>query len=485
MDPLDRPASPIDDLCGRFEDGWRAGRPVAIEEFLQGAPAETRPALFRGALTVEREYRERAGDPLTAAEARERFAGLGPWAAAILDDLFPVEPTLILDVIHGPYAGRSFPLSGHATFTIGRQPGQQICLPEDPHLSRAHCLIEVNPPLARVVDLGSKSGTVVNGNRVPQADLREGDEVRVGLTVFRVRVPGVGGFATMTIPAAPSTAPSGVHGVPLIPGYRIEHELGRGAMGVVYLAHHEASGERVALKTLLPAIPHTRTALGRFAREAEILRQLDHPNIVGFRDVGAAGPLLYFVMEYVPGASGATILKSQGPLPPARVLNWAEQFLGALAHAHEKGFVHRDVKPSNLLVVGTPAGEVVKVSDFGLARAYEESSMSGLTITNASGGTPAFMPPEQVNDFRSARPAADQYAAAATLYQLLTGESVYERSASTQQLLRQILIEDPIPLRPNSPPLPARFGPVIQRALARDPAQRFPDLRAMLAALRG
>jgi serine/threonine-protein kinase len=220
-------------------------------------------------------------------------------------------------------------------------------------------------------------------------------------------------------------------------------------------------------------------------READVPRQLDHPNIVRFHDAGSSGPLLYFIMEYVPGTSASAVLKSQGPLAPDRVLRWAGQILDALAHAHEKGFVHRDVKPSNLLIVGTPPNEVVKVADFGLARAYEESSMSGLTITNTSGGTPAFMPPEQVRDFRSARPAAAAYWSAATLYQLLTDTGVYEHFDSKQQLLLQLLSEDPIPLRPNAPPLPARFAPVIRRALARDPAQRFPDLRAMLAALRG
>jgi eukaryotic-like serine/threonine-protein kinase len=473
----------LDSLCERFEDGWRRGRGSSVEEILAAAPEETRPGLFRRVLEIEREYRQKDGRPITSDEARDRFAQLGPWAVAIADDLFPAEPSLILDAIHGPYAGRSFPLAGHATFTVGRQPGQHISLPDDPYLSRAHCLIEVNPPLARVVDLGSKSGTLVNGQKVPQADLRDDDEVRAGLTVFRVRIPDTGGFGTLTLAGRHSTASFNMTGPPTIPGYRLGAELGRGAMGVVYLATREADGQEVAVKTLLPAIPPTRTVLGRFVREAEVLRQLSHPNIVAFRDAGSTGPLLYFVMEYVPGTSASAVLGTEGPLPAARVLGWAKQFLAALAHAHEKGYVHRDVKPSNLLVAGAPDAEVVKVSDFGLARAYEESSMSGLTIANTSGGTPAFMPPEQVTDFRNARPAADQYASAATLYQLLTGRSVYERADSAQQMLRRILVEDPIPLRPDAPPLPPPFGSVIRRALSRDPEARFPDLRVMVAAL--
>jgi serine/threonine-protein kinase len=469
------------DLCERFENGWRAGQPVALEDMVREAPAEARPGLLRAGIAIEQEYR--SASPLTPDTARERFGGLGPWAAAILDDLLPPEPSIILEVIHGPSAGRSFPLGGHATFTVGRQPGQHICLENDPHLSRAHCLVEVNPPLARVVDLGSKTGTWVNGQKVSQAELRDSDEIRAGLTVFRVRVPGAGGFGTLTIPNQRSTASFQVAGPPQVPGYQIGAELGRGAMGVVHHAVRDSDGLEVAIKSLLPAMPITRTALGRFVREAEILRDLSHPNIVRFEEVGASGPLLYFVMEYVPGSSGAAVLREHGPLAPDRLLSWAGQFLAAVAYAHEKGYVHRDIKPSNLLVVGAPGAEVVKVSDFGLARAYEESSMSGLTIANAAGGTPAFMPPEQVNDFRSARPAADQYAAAATLYQFLTGRSVYEQSGSAQQMLRRILVEEPIPLQPDAPPVPAPFGPVIRRALSRNPDDRYPDVRAMLAAL--
>jgi serine/threonine-protein kinase len=254
-------------------------------------------------------------------------------------------------------------------------------------------------------------------------------------------------------------------------------------VGVVYRAVREADGAMVAVKTLLPAVPITRIALGRFLREAGILRQLSHPRIVGFHESGSSGGFLYFVMEYVAGVNARAIIHDSGPLSVPRALAWADQMLDALTYAHEKGFVHRDVKPGNLLVVGSPGEEVVKVSDFGLARTYEASSMSGLTVANASGGTPAFMPPEQVTDFRSVRPEADQYAAAATLYYFLTGSNVYEPCGSVQGMLRRILVEDPIPLRPDAAPLPEPFGPVIRRALAREPKDRFPSIRTMREAL--
>lgn len=137
------------------------------------------------------------------------------------------------------------------------------------------------------------------------------------------------------------------------------------------------------------------------------------------------------------------------------------------------------MKPANLLVTRAPAGEVVKLSDFGLARTYEASGLTG------DGGTPAYMPPEQVTDSRRARPAADQYAAAATMYHLPTGTGLYEEPNSVPEMFHRILADEPIPLRSGAEPLPGPSGPVIRRALVHDPADRFPDVRELLATLAG
>jgi eukaryotic-like serine/threonine-protein kinase len=126
----------------------------------------------------------------------------------------------------------------------------------------------------------------------------------------------------------------------------------------------------------------------------------------------------------------------------------------------------------------------VKVADFGLARAYEASPLSGLTLTGMSGGTPPFMPPEQVLDMRNVKPAADQYSAAATLYRLLTGHHVFPPSASVQELFTRILQSEPTPIGTHRPDLPASLAAAIHRALARDPAARFADCRAFAAALK-
>ncbi len=420
-----------------------------------------------------------------------------------------------LVVTAGPHAGRAFRFDQHATFLVGRSTQAHFSLPDkDPHVSRLHCLVEVNPPLCRLRNMSTVNGTVVNGARVEQADLTDGDRVTIGITELAVRLydplpsdavptfglpltppsdsdpvplptPPDGAPGTVAfVPAADATRAGSAHAPLHIPGYRLVRELGRGGMGAVYEATHDATGERVAVKTVLPNVPATAAALAKFVREADIVRRLDHPGIVRFRDSGTAGGSAWFAMEFVPGCD-ARALTADGPVPVPRAVGWIVQALDALQHAHDRGFVHRDVKPSNLLVApGAGGSEVVKVADFGLARAYEASPLSGLTVTGASGGTPAFMPPEQVLDLRTAKPAADQYSAAASLYKLLTGHNVFPPSASHQELFVRILQSDPVLITTHRPDLPAGLASAIHRALVRDPAARHADCRAFATALK-
>jgi serine/threonine-protein kinase len=257
-------------------------------------------------------------------------------------------------------------------------------------------------------------------------------------------------------------------------------------MGIVYKARRLSDGQTMAIKTILPALAPNPETAARFQREMKILQGLTHPHIVRFHESGVLGGHLYFVMEYVEGISAASLVKQQGPLEPGRVVELGCQLLEALAHAHAKGVVHRDVKPGNVLLSSQDGRDFLALADFGLARAYQASALSGLTISGQPGGTPAFMPPEQVRHFRSAQPASDQYAAAATLYYLLTGQHVYERVNSMMEFLACILKDEPIPLRTpaSHPPLPGRLGPILRRALSRDPGHRYPDALALRDDLR-
>jgi pSer/pThr/pTyr-binding forkhead associated (FHA) protein len=471
-------------FASRYETGLRAGSPPSIKDLLDEVPPQARSALLRELLFVDVHHHQESGRPLTEAEARQRIAGLGDWAEEVLAGMNFEESTtfLTLDVVAGPHAGQSYQLAGHSTCLIGRGPtGVQLALDRDRGVSGVHFLIEYNPPRARLADLRSKNGTWLNGQKIDHTDLSDGDQIRAGQSTLKVKLPPVHGTVTVEPPECsvlPTVAPT----TPIVAGYEILEELGRGGMGVVYKARRLADEQFVAVKMVSPAtVPHP-TALARFQRETAILRNLTHRHIVAFHEAGQAGGQLYFVMEYVDGPCAATLVKRHGPFVPARVVELGCQLLDALAHAHLKGFVHRDVKPGNLLLTRLDDREAVKLADFGLGRAYQASAMSGLTVAGTAGGTPAFMPPEQVLDFRTARPAADQYAAA-TLYYLLTGQTIYEPAPTTMGLMMRILNSEPIPLRQPGPPLPAKLSEVFRRALARDARHRFPDVLAMREAL--
>jgi serine/threonine-protein kinase len=161
------------------------------------------------------------------------------------------------------------------------------------------------------------------------------------------------------------------------------------------------------------------------------------------------------------------------------------QLLSALSYAHARGFVHRDIKPANLLIAQEGDKKSVKLADFGLARIYQESRMSGLTVEGDVGGTVAFMAPEQVVSFRKTPPSADQYSAAATLYNLLTAQLPFDFEAGKGSAgLALILQNDPVPIRQRRPDLPEELAAIIHRALAKDPADRFPDVDAFKKALK-
>jgi hypothetical protein len=479
----------IQRLVARFEADGQAGSTPDIADLLAGIAPEGRGELFRQLLRLEVEHRQHQGKPLTADEARQRFAALGSWATPILAELED-GGTLTLEVIAGPQTGRSFQMAGHTTFCVGRGPtGVHLALEGDSGMSRIHFLLEFNPPRAHLVDLRSKNGTFVNGTRIEQTDLYDGDEIAAGHTRFLIlKAP-----RELTVTVRPAPERLQPTETPLSPAprlvafadYTLEQELGTGGMGVVYRARRNSDGQIVAIKTVLPAVAPRPETLARFQREMVILRRLTHPHIVRFLDSGEASGLLYFVMEYIDGSNAGRLIKQDGPMPAARVVSLGCQLLEALAHAHLQGIVHRDVKPSNLLLTQQDGLEVLKLADFGLARAYQGSAMSGLTLAGTPGGTPGFMPPEQVLDFHAARPAADQYAAAATLYYLLTGQPIYEPARMPTELLVRILQEEPIPLRSPlpGPGLSPRLHAVLCRALVRDTRQRFPDVLAMREAL--
>ena len=392
-----------------------------------------------------------------------------------------------LTVIAGPHRGQEYEFDGRDTLLVGRTADAHLRLSyNDPYFSRRHFLVEVNPPRCRLIDLASRNGTLRNGVRVTTAEVADGDEIGAGHTVFRVAILPADAAETLDLPADAPAAPTVEHRGPAnitLPGYRLGGELGRGGMGVVYRATRVSDGAAVAVKTITPAAGVTRKCVERFVRESRILAQLDHPNIVAFRDVGEAGGVIFLVMDLVAGPDLGARLKGRGPLDARTAVRVTCEVLAGLAHAHAKGFVHRDVKPSNVLVGREGTKTVAKLADFGLARVYESSQVSGLTMQGEVGGTPAFMAPEQVTHYRDVKPAADQYAAAATLYKLLTDCYTHDFPKDIGQQLAHLVTAGPVPLAERRADLPPGLAAVVHKALSRDAADRYPDATAFRKAL--
>jgi len=409
-------------------------------------------------------------------------------------------------VTTGPLAGRHFHFEGHDVFLVGRSPNAHCRFPEDdPFFSRVHFLVEVNPPRCRLTDMGSRNGTFVNGRKVEVVDLADGDEIKAGHTRIQVRVDPV-----LELPAAFGGQPGDTHPEipvpaawsagaghelggsavmpeadtePRVRGYQILRKIGRGNMGVVYHARREADGLEVAIKSVLPGQADNPQVTTRFLREAEALGRLNHPNVVSFYEAGEAGGLLYFVMEYVAGTDVGKVLVEKPRIEPRTAIRLAIQVLDALAHAHGRGMIHRDIKPANVLLADLPDGKrQVKLADFGLARVYRASQLGGLTLLGDLGGTPAYMPPEQITNYRDVMPAADQYSTAAMLYHMLTGKWVFDLPPMPAGLLT-ILNKEPVPLVARRPDLPLGLGEAIHKALAKNPEDRYPDVVAFRQAL--
>ena len=278
--------------------------------------------------------------------------------------------------------------------------------------------------------------------------------------------------------------------------WAIGHELGSGGTGTVYSAVDRVSGERCAVK-VLPAVGD-----GRQADDPEVLRELRisealaHPHVVRAHASGYADGRYFLVMELCePGSLGQRVGRN-GPLDPEEAVSLFLGVLDGLQYAHTaplnaldahgrrvavNGVVHRDIKPHNLLL----AGESVKIADFGLAKSYELAGISGVTRTGASAGTPAFMPRQQVVNFKYAKPDVDVWAAAASLYFVLTGHPPRDFPPGRDPWLAAWNTA-PVPLAERTRAVPPRLARLVDSALIDDPRIHFPtaaDFRAALAAV--
>ena len=258
--------------------------------------------------------------------------------------------------------------------------------------------------------------------------------------------------------------------------YEVEELVGTGGMSSVYRAHDRLLDRKVALKVMHQHYGDDPQYVERFRREARSVASLSHPNIVTVIDRGEHESRQFIVFEYVDGENLKQLIQRRGPAPVATALELAKQVAQALSFAHQQGLVHRDVKPQNVLLNG---GGTAKVTDFGIARSLDVKH--GVTQTGTVLGTSDYIAPEQAQGY-TVDAQTDVYSLGVVLYELLTGEVPFPGESFVAVAMRHIN-EPPPPIRDKRPDVPPRVEAAVQRAMAKDPADRFASMAELCAEL--
>lgn len=431
-----------------------------------------------------------------------------------------------LKVVAGPKKGYVFEFTEHDAFIFGRMPDCHVSIPDDGYLSRHHFLLEVNPPDARVRDLGSLNGTYINGTKIggrqrtetpeqgaakeyPQVDLNDGDEINTGDTRFIVeKISNLKTLVTVRcqicgkdvsseigsdrpgdyvcrdceeriaidpkeILSILSNAQYQLDNHTQIPDYEFLRPLGKGGMGEVFLVRDKVNGQKYALKTLLSKIATNPDAIEKFMREIKTNSELRHPNIVQQYDAGANGGIFYIVMEYCAYGNLLDLVEDlQRPLSVKEALPLLLQVLDGLSYAHSRGYVHRDIKPQNILLMKDHDHLIAKLGDFGLSKSFTQAGFSGMTVTGSYAGSYPFMPREQVTNFKYVKPVSDIWSIAATFYFILTGFLPREFKEGQDPMLA-ILQGQATPVKKRKPNLPSQLCLVLDKALSNNLNDRY------------
>ncbi len=416
----------------------------------------------------------------------------------------------------GPAQGQIVSIAPGSKVVVGRTPECDFPVPS-PEMSRRHFEVAASADGLVVHDLGSSNGTRVNGERIPgPVRLRAGDSIEIGPIAFSIEekaaapaalgetrlasspVAGTGpvrcALCGTTFEGAGSLCPecyrldepagATVSLPPTVPAthqlgpYEIHEALGKGACSVVFKAWDPRHARWVVLKVLVKSQGMVSEARERFLREARIVSKLDHPRIVSAVEVGSAEGIPFIAMPLVPGRDAERLVQESGPQDWRRALGWAVEVAEGLHFAHERGLVHRDVKPANLLI---DAEGHARILDFGLARILDDlEGNTGLTGSKATLGTPLYIPPEQIRGAHDADRRADVYALGATLVFLLSGKPPFAPGGDLTELLVQVARSAPPRMCDRGIACPDRIDEILARAMAKDPARRYPtadDLR--------
>jgi serine/threonine protein kinase/formylglycine-generating enzyme required for sulfatase activity len=415
----------VEAVMRSFEDAWRRGARPRLADYLPAAGPERWPLLVELA-HEDLDYRLQAGE---AARVEDYLADYPELAA---------DSKAVLGLIAAEYQLRRRREPGcAATEYLQRFPQYAAVLPD--RLAA--------PGLRRNAPGPGPVSTFDDG--VQAATPRPGD-----------------------VPEA-SAANRAVPGWPSVPGYEILGELGRGGMGIVYLAINKLMNRREVLKMMTKGMLDSSGSKVRFLREIQSAARLSHPNVVTVYSAMEVGDLLVFTMEYIEGEDLARLVNAHGQLPVANACYYTQQVALGLQHAFEKHMVHRDIKPQNLILSREGNNHLVKVLDFGLAKVMREKDEDlGLTVTGQMLGTPNYVAPEQIRDASNADIRADIYSLGCTLYHLLRGAPPFKGKSLYEIFQAHHLVEAKA-LNLLRPEVSEELAALVRKMMEKEPAKRY------------
>ena len=276
--------------------------------------------------------------------------------------------------------------------------------------------------------------------------------------------------------------PDSLVGATLAGKYRIEARLNEGGMGTVYRGTHVLMDKTVAIKVLRPSLAADEKIVARFSREARAASRISHPNALSVTDFGEdESGHVFLVMEYLSGKTLKHVIREEGPLPLARVVDIARQIGDALHAAHEQGVVHRDLKSDNIMLIDTMTGDHAKVLDFGIAKINEPEGAvdTNLTAPNLVIGTPQYMSPEQCSQDAEIDARSDIYSFGVILFEMLVGHVPFSGDSPTMVMMKHL--QDPVPsVMEERSDLPASVARVVARAMAKVPRNRYQNVAELV-----
>ena len=385
-------------------------------------------------------------------------------------------PSLQLVVVSGPDAGRSFALEDNTALLVGRGQDANAQL-TDPHCSRKHFQLQVAEGKVLLKDLGSSSGTHVNGTPASDTRVGPGDTIQIGQTQMRVEGPGM---SDVTVAAEANPEAAGAAGATALVGqkihnYEITKVLSQGSTSVVLQGRDSEQNRDVAVKVLLPELATDEEEMQRFIRAMKTMHPIRHPNIIRIYNAGKTNEHVWVAMEYVDGESVAEMIARIGTVG---MLDWRDAFrvcihiARALNEAFEHKIIHRNITPENILV--RAEDKVAKLGDMMLAKALEGTKVEQITQPGQLIGPIPFMPPERTLGSSDVDCRADIYSLGATVYALLTGRPPVE-GGNLPELIMKIRDEEPQRPKDFQLSIDDMFEGVVLRMLAKRPEDRYQE----------